>query len=174
MLDTLGGRLLVVALLLGTHLAMFPLYAQQPVDPEAGVYPDEDAFVTDPDRYLGESVTTGGTVRQLDPLVIAVDTPRGVRELTVTGTDLSPSIGDRVRVFGTLATPLTIESTGAFVVPPSGLWYAWGISFIAGLWVLARLVSHWTVDRTRLAFVPREEPLTLADLQSLVGGGSDA
>ena len=78
--------------------------------------------------------------------------------MTITDSELRPDVGDKVRVFGTLTDPRTIQSQYAFVVPPSGHWSAWSVSFLAGLWVLARLIAQWTVDVSRLRFYRRDTP----------------
>lgn len=164
MIDTLRGRVLVVVLLLVVHALLVPAYALQPMNAEAGVFPDATEFTETPERYLGDRVVTGGFVQQTSPVVIEVETTRGKRLLTVTDSELSPAEGDKLRVYGVLTGPETIQSLNAFVVPRGGLFYTWGISFLAGLWVLSRLLRHWTVDRSRLAFRRRDAPISIRAL----------
>jgi hypothetical protein len=173
MFDTAASRVLVVGLLLAGHMALMPLFATQPVNPSAGVFPTEDEFTTTPDSYLGETVTSGGIVQTTAPLRIEVHTPTGTDQITIVGTALTPEVGDNVRVQGTLVGPTTIRATRAFVVTQQGLWYTWSISFLAGLWVLARLVRHWTVDSQTLAFHPRDQVYSLRDWRSLTHGGQE-
>jgi hypothetical protein len=56
-------------------------------------------------------------------------------------TTLTP--GDTLQAVGVLTDPRTVRLTNVVVVPRTGLWYAWVTSFVAGLWVLARLLRHW-------------------------------
>lgn len=174
MIETARGRIILIALLLIGHTVLFPFYAQQPVNPKAGVYPDQDEFIENSDRYVGERVVTGGFVRQASPIVIEVETTQGTHNITVSGTNLSPSLGDKVRVYGTLTAPRTINSINAFVVPQGGLWYTWGISFLAGIWVLIRLIRHWRINLSRLSFSRRDTPLTARQaFVTIVSKGGD-
>lgn len=176
MISAARTRLLAIVVLLGLQAVLFPLYAVQPVNDAAGVLPDENEFLVSPDEYLGERVVSGGIVQQTDPIVIQVQARSGTQEVTIHETDISPAIGDKVRVTGILSNARTIRAQTAFVVPPSGRWYAWGISFLAGLWVLCRLIRHWRVDRTTLAFEPRAAPLSARTILRWIqpGGGNDA
>jgi len=160
-------------MLLGLQAVLFPLYAIQPVNDAAGVLPDENEFLVSPDEYLGERVVTGGIVQQTDPIVIQVQGRSGTQEITIHEADISPTVGDKVRVAGTLSDVRTIRAQTAFVVPPSGRWYAWGISFVAGLWVLGRLIRHWRVDRTTLAFEPRTATLSSRTILRWIQPGED-
>ena len=169
MFRTARGRAGAVILLLAGLAVLCPLYATQPVNPEMGVYPDEEEFIQSPDPYLGDAVATGGDVQQVSPLVIEVETTQGKHDVTITDSELRPDVGDKVRVFGMLTDPRTIQSQYAFVVPPSGQWYAWTVSFLAGLWVLARLIAHWTVDISQLSFQRRSEPLSTRTLLTAWG-----
>nr|WP_283102357.1 hypothetical protein [Haloplanus sp. XH21] len=157
------------------QVALFPAFAVQPVNEDAWVLPDEDEFVDDPQPYLGERVVTGGIVQATDPVVIRVGTTSGTHRVTITEAAITPARGDKVRVYGTLTEPTTIRAQSAFVVPPQGRWYAWGISFLAGLWVLGRLCRHWTVNRSTLGFEPRDDPLTVREIRRAIRtGGTDA
>jgi hypothetical protein len=161
MLDTPRARIVIVCLLLFGHGLLFPLYAVQPVNEEAWVFADETEFLDDPDRYLNDPVVSGGIVQDTDPIVIRVKTTGGTNLVTVTDTTITPKVGDKLRVFGTLIGPSTINAQNAFVVPQQGRWYAWGISFLAGIWVLTRLLRHWRVEWSTLGFEVRTELLTV-------------
>lgn len=161
MFETARARIMLVCLLLLGQAALFPLYAVQPVNEDAWVLAGETEFLDDPDRYLEGPVESGGIVQETDPIVVRVDTREGMERVTITGATIEPELGDKVRVYGTLVAPATIDAQNAFVVPQQGRWYAWGISFLAGVWVLARLIRHWTVTWATLGFEPRTEPLTL-------------
>jgi hypothetical protein len=164
MIETGKGRLLVIVLLLAVQAALVPMYATQPVNPDAGVFATGERFTENPDEYVGTRVVAEGRVLQTAPTVIRVETSQGVHRLTVVDSSLSPTDGDKLRVYGVLAQPNMVRSIHAFVVPQSGLWYTWGVSFLAGLWVLARLIRHWRLDSTRLCFSPRETPLSVRRL----------
>lgn len=171
MIDTAKGRVFVVLLLLLGQTALFPLYAQQSTAPEAGVFPNADEISTNPDAYLGAQVVMEGTVYRTSPLVIEVRSGPDTHYLTVVDSGLSPRRGDKLRVYGTFVGDGTITSDFAFAVPRSGLWYTWTVSFLAGLWVLGRLIRHWTLDLSRLSFSWRAEPLALLDVVNRYLGG---
>jgi hypothetical protein len=78
--------------------------------------------------------------------------------VTVTGVAHPVAEGDTLRLFGTLIDPETVRVTRSFAVPPSGATYTYSVSFLAGLWVLGRLLSHWRLDPTR-GLVRRSRPL---------------
>lgn len=161
MIDTIKGRIFAIILLLAGQTILFPLYAQQPVNTDAGVYPSADEFIQTSNEFVGEPVVTGGFVLKTDPLIIKVETTRGMYKVKITQDDLSPAKGDKVRVYGRLIAPNTIASIHSFVVPQGGLLYTWGISLFAGLWVLFRLIRHWTVDLSNLGFYHRKTPLSI-------------
>jgi len=164
MIDSASGRILAVWVLLCALAGLAVLHGTQPTNPDAGVYPDTEELVTDPDRYVGERVTAYGVVRDTDPLVAVLEHGDRAVAYEVVDADVDAEPGDRFRVYGVLEAPGRVRAIEAFTVPPRGLWYAIGISFLAGLWVLARLVAHWTVDPRRLALHPRERPLTAGRL----------
>ena len=160
--DTRRARIAAVGLLLLVHVVLFPAYGAQPVNEDAWVLPGPDEFTATPDAYVGDRVATTGIVETTSPLVLRVTTTRGPQRITIVGFAATPDVGDKVRVYGTLTEPGRIDAHNGFVVPQRGSWYAWGISFLAGLWVLARLLRHWTVDIKTLGFRPRAEPLTVS------------
>lgn len=168
MINTAHGRLLFIILLLIGHAMLFPLFAQQPVTPDVGVYADSDEFIKNPNQYISEPVVTEGFVQQTSPIIIRAETSHGAYNITLTDTNLSPSTGDKLRTFGTLTAPKTVKSIYSFVVPQRGLWYTWGISFLAGIWVLARLIQHWTVNLSRLSFSRRDTPLTTREVFAMI------
>lgn len=160
MIETARLRLFLILLVLAGHVILFPLYAQQPVNQDAGVFPGSDEFIESPEQYRGDSVVTGGIVQQTSPIVIEIETTQGTHTVTVTGITSTPSVGDKIRIYGTLTAPQTINSINAFVVPQAGLWYTWGISFFAGMWTLLRLIRHWRLNLSQLSFSRRDTPLT--------------
>jgi hypothetical protein len=170
MLDTRVSRVLAVVVLLTVLAVSFPLYAQQPFNPEAHVYPSEADFTDDPTRYVGDRVEVTGQVRQTEPLVVQFGGSTDPYTVTVVDHALSPEPGDKLRLVGVLTSPDEIRVIDGFVVPQRGRWYAWGVSFVAGLWVLWRLVKHWQVDRSTLGFAPRDEPISIRTLATRRSG----
>ena len=164
MIDTKRGRLVAVAVLLAGHIALFPVFATQPINQAAGVLAGEEEILDSPDHYIGTQVETGGIVVHESPLTIRVETTRGTQELQIRGFPATPTQGDKIRVAGTLREPTVIDTHNGFVVPQRGRWYAWGISFLSGLWVLTRLIRQWRTDRSTLGFGRRPRPLTIRDI----------
>ncbi|WP_372910782.1 hypothetical protein [Salinigranum sp.] len=76
-------------------------------------------------------------------------------------------------MFGHLVDEDTVQVTNAFPVPPSGFIYSYLVSFVAGLWVLARLLTQWRLDTAR-GLVRRPDGPTLAGLRRRLGGDDDA
>lgn len=120
MFETGPARIVLVCLLLIGQAALFPLYAVQPVNEDAWVLADETEFLDDSDRYLDGPVESGGIVQDTDPVVIRVDTREGTERVTIIGATIEPGPGDKVRVYGTLVEPATIDAHTAFVVPQQG------------------------------------------------------
>lgn len=149
--------------LVGLFLVLFVLlvwYGTVDPNPALGNYPNQEDFAPDPGPYVDETVVVAGEVVSTDPLVIEVEYGAGERaEYRVTGYEGSVQRGQLLRAVGRLADARTIEARNGFTVPDRGLFYAWGISFLAGLWTLARILRHWRIDPESVALVPRERPL---------------
>lgn len=129
-------------------------------DPDRNHYPDEEPLVEDYDAYVGERVELSGAVVGVDPVVIDAETPAGDPfELRIENVDEPVNEGDRLSVFGTVEPDHTIEAERTLVREPWEIAYMYGISLLAGLWVLARFVREWRISTDEWAFVPREEPL---------------
>ncbi|WP_207225270.1 hypothetical protein [Natrinema hispanicum] len=58
--------------------------------------------------------------------------------------------------FGTLTAESTLAVERALTRDPAETRYMLVVSALGGLLVVGRFVRHWRVDRTALAFVPRE------------------
>ncbi|MUV88820.1 hypothetical protein GJ629_02045 [Halapricum sp. CBA1109] len=150
-------RVLSLSVLLGALFGLVVWYGTLQPAPGLGAYPDNSEFVADTEPYVGEQVTLTGTVVATDPLTVAVSDGQHTRELVVTGVSVTVESGETLRAFGTLTDRSTLRAESGFGVPPSGHYYAWTISFLAGLWVLARLVRHSRIDRGTLALAIRED-----------------
>jgi len=124
--------------------------------PAANDYPGNAAVLGEYQEYVGDRVVVGGRVVETSPLTIELtDGAADPRRVTVLDHDSSAAVGDRLRVYGVLREDGTVEAIRTLAVPRWGLQYTWGISLVAGLWVLGRILSHWEVDRTRLGLRPR-------------------
>ncbi len=166
-------RGLLVALLLASLFGLCVWYGTHGVAPDLGAYPTEFVVGPTPGEYVGDRVTLAGTVVGTDPVEIRIDYASD-RHRTITVTDLSSPVqrGDQLRVFGTLVDRDTVRAANGFTVPRENYLYTYTASFVAGLWVLGRLVGQWRLDPSGL--VRRHTPRTLGDLRTRLTGGDDA
>jgi hypothetical protein len=147
----------LLAFVLAAQVGLLVWAGTMPVAPGAHVYPTEYDLATDYDRFLGQRAEVSGEVVATDPLVVRrVDGSVDVR-LTVRGTDVAAERGDRIRAFGVVEPNHTVRATTAYAVPQGRQRYAWTVSFLAGLWVLARIVRHWSPDTDGWVLVPSGE-----------------
>lgn len=181
MLRSPRARLLALVVLLAALFGLVVWHGSLTPAPDAGAYPGSAELAADYDGHLGDSVAVEGEIVGTDPVVI--ESEHGVDEsirLTVVGlgSDVGIEAGAILRVFGVVSPDRTISAENAFVVPAVGPLYARGISFLAGLWVLFRVVRRFRFDRTELGLVRRERPLPARSLlgrgRSSTGGERDA
>lgn len=153
-------RIAVVTLLLGILFGLMVWFGTLPPSPERGAYPTAEDLGTDYDRYVGERVAVSGIVVETSPVIIASKYAPG-ETLRLTITDLSVDVmkGNQLRVYGVARPDHTIRATNAVVNPKVGQWYTWSVSFLAGLWVLGRIIRYWRFNRTAWTLEPREIPL---------------
>lgn len=148
------ARLFAVAVLLAIMFGLLVWFASLPPAPEAGDYPGPYHLSVNYEEYVGERASMAAYVVQVDPVVLDAGSRNGLRlELLEAPPDLSE--GQRLRVFGIVETGHRMRHVNSFVVPRSGLVYAYVSSFFAGLWALYRLLKHWRFDRDGLGLVPR-------------------
>lgn len=161
-----AGRLRTVVLLLAVLFGLSVWYGTYGVAPELGAYPTEQVVGPTPGQFVGDSVTVSGTVVSTDPVEIRI-AYRGTQRRTLTVTDVDTAVerGDQLRVFGTLVDERTVQATRVVTVSPGEFLYAYVVSFLGGLWVLARFVTQWRLDATQ-GFVRRADPLTLGALRT--------
>lgn len=143
----LRGVLLVG--LLGALLGLAVWHGSLAPDPALGAYPGAEQVGTDYDRYVGEQVSVWGLVVDTNPVVIEMG--YGVKQamrLRLIGLDPSVAVteGDRLVVFGLLQPDRTVRVLNAVPVAGWGVPYTYTVSFLAGLWVLGRIVQYWRVD----------------------------
>jgi hypothetical protein len=159
-----GRRIVIVLLLLFTLSALLVVGGiDRPPAPELGVYPGADDIAQQPEEYQNQQVSFVGQIVSTDPVTVRAEyeTDTGIESIRVELTDIETPVDrdDRLQVFGVLTTPRIVRTTNVVVAPQTGLWYAWITSFVAGLWVLARILRHWTLDIEIGAFLPRLEAL---------------
>ncbi|AUV82785.1 hypothetical protein C2R22_15000 [Salinigranum rubrum] len=166
-------RALLVAVLLVGLFGLCLWYGTYGIAPDLGAYPTEQAVGPFPEEYVGDPVVLAGTVVGTDPVEIRIDGGGG-HHRTITVTDFSAPVqrGDQLRVFGTLVDRDTVRTTNGFTVPPENYLYTYTVSFVAGLWVLVRLVGQWRLDPTGL--VRRRAPRGLDDVRRRLTGDDDA
>lgn len=169
MLASRGGRLLALAVLLSL-LALLAVWSGTLAPaPGLGAYPTEDDLGTEYAAYVGDPAQVSGVVVATDPVVLDAayegyaDGGYRTGELRLTVTDLETPVttGEHLQVFGTVRPDRTLAATDAVVVPDRNYLYTYLVSFLAGCWVLARLVRGWTVAWDDLAVRRRDEPLTV-------------
>lgn len=155
-------RGLVVLALLGGLFGLGVWFGSLPYDPASGALPGVDLLAKDYDRFEGHEVDVGGRVVSTDPVVIVAEPDAG-GELRLTVVDLDESVrvreGVDLRVYGVAEADHTVRALNAYTVSPIGLWYAWSVSFLAGLWVLGRIGRYWRVDWRTVTLVRRDTPL---------------
>ena len=79
----------------------------------------------------------------MDPLTIE-DEPVPGETITFVIEDADPdvAVGDQLSVFGTLQEDNHIHATNVVHRAPWEAYYMYVVSFLAGLWVLARLINQ--------------------------------
>lgn len=153
------ARALAAAVLVAVLAGLFVAAGTDAPDPGAHDYPDEDDVGPDRAAYVGQRVTLGGRVVGTDPLRMEVTHGvHGAFTVTVTGVDREAAEGDHISVFGTLEDESTVAAERVVLREPWEIRYMYAVSFVGGVWVLARTLRRWRFDGDRLAFVPREEP----------------
>lgn len=156
MLETLRTRVAGVLILLGLLFGLSVWYGALPPAPNLGAYPSDDELHENFGVYVGDRVTVEGEVVEADPLVIV--SSNGAEDplrLHVIDVRTSVNQGMELVVYGAATEDRTIRAIEMVVVPSWGLWYTYSISFLAGLWVLARLLTGWRADGGTTGLVPR-------------------
>lgn len=172
------ARFVAILVLLGILPGLMIWYGSLAPAPAAGEYYGTDQLTSDYAQYHGERVVVSGPVLSTNPVVIdAVEGPITYR-LTITNVGSPLSKGEYLSVYGVVLEDRTIRAITAYTVPQRGFWYAYVTSFVAGFWVLGRLLSHWRLNRDPLGLTPRETPLdvraTVREWYSQSTGDTDA
>jgi hypothetical protein len=178
MVTTVRRRAVALFVLLALLAGLTVWYGTLVSAPEHGDYPDDEQLTTAYEHYHGEHVTVGGRVVATDPVTIVVGTDTGTPlRLTVTDVSIGVAEGDELRVYGVVESDHKIRATNAVAVPQAGHWYAYSVSFLAGVWVLARLFRYWRLDFRTWMFSPRRvplAPLVVGWLRTRLGRDTDA
>lgn len=171
MLASRSGRAVVVILLLAVMFGLMVGYGTLTPAPSLGAYPSEDDLAANYDGHIGQPVQVLGTVVETDPVVIATqydyyaagEAYGGTLTLTVTDVTATVSQGQVVQVYGVARPDHTVTARTVVTVPVANFVYMYGISMLAGLWVLVRLARDWRLDWQRGALTRREDPPALVD-----------
>lgn len=172
------GRFAAGAVLLAVLAGLVLWAGAVPSDLMESDHPNEVEVTPNRDAYVGEQVALGGRVVDTDPVVIATRASGYGRFTLVNAderlqnSDVSLERGDRVTAYGTLEDESTLVVDRTTVGDAAGTRYMLLVSFVGGLWVVGRFVRDWRFDRSRLAFVRRDGPLSLRDV--LPGTRGDA
>lgn len=154
---SLAVRVPAILALVAVLVALCIAYGAVGTQPDQGDYPSSDDIAADYDAYVGQRVTVEGTVVSTDPLVIDTYRPEDSdHRLRVTDTAVAPERGATLKVHGVLEEDRTVRAVRAYAVPRGGYVYMYGVSALAGLWVLVRTVRDWRVDRRTVALAPRD------------------
>lgn len=156
-LDRPRHRLVALVALLGLLCGSLVAAGTIAPDPTVNHYPDQEDLGREYAAYQGEYVELDGTIVETDPIVIEADyAPDRTVALTITNVDEPVTVGQRLGVFGIARSDHTIEAHATVGVSRWETYYAWVVSLLAGLWVLARFVRGWRFDRSTASFEPRE------------------
>lgn len=153
-LSSLFLRGAIIGLLLAGQVGLavwFGADVHRTTDPETVTRGD---LLAGGEDFVGQTIVVTGSVVQVDPVQIELQEDGTRVRLTILALEPSVSVSDRVRVRGEMVAADTVHASQATVVPRWRLWYVWGISFLAGLWVILRLARQWRVD-AELSLVPR-------------------
>lgn len=112
-------------------------------------------LLTGDDSFVGRTVVVTGSVVEVSPVYIEITGSGRTVRLRIDDLEPRVSIGDQLRVRGEMVGPGTVSSQAAFAVPRWGLWYVYGVSSVAVVWVLARVARAWRFDRETFSVVPR-------------------
>ncbi|WP_411964474.1 hypothetical protein [Haloferax sp. YSMS24] len=158
-------RLVGIVILLGCLFGLMVWFGSLTPAPEVGAYPGEEQLGTNYDAWTGDKASLTGTIVDTDPLTISAEygTVEHV-QLQVSGADVQAQEGDRLAVYGVVEPDHTIRTLNAYTVPSANYPYMYTVSFLAGLWVLGRLVRTWRIDWETWSLEPRTDPLRLSNV----------
>ena len=170
MLRTPRSRAVALLVLFALLVGLFVLSGAGEPDPDQHAYPDGDHLALEYERYVGEQAGVSGAVVSTDPVVIETGPPGEGIALTVEGVEEPVEEGQALRAFGEVQEGQVLAAEETLVREPWELAYMYVVSFLAGLWVLVRLLRGWRIEWNAVGLEPRAEPLTI---RSLLGGERD-
>ncbi|WP_042665023.1 hypothetical protein [Haloferax sp. ATB1] len=157
-------RIVGILVLLGCLFGLMVWFGSLAPTPEVGAYPGSEELGTDYDAWVGDQVSLTGTVTDTNPLTISAEYGAGEHvRVRVTNAAVDAQQGDSLSVYGVVEPDRTIRSLNAYTVSPANYLYMYAVSFLAGLWVLGRIIRSWRLDET-WSLVPRETPLGIRDI----------
>ncbi|WP_244877439.1 hypothetical protein [Haloferax prahovense] len=159
-------RIVGILVLLGCLFGLMVWFGSLAPAPEAGAYPGAEELGTDYDAWVGDQVNLTGTVIDTDPLTISAEYGAGEQvRLQISNAAVDAQQGDTLSVYGVVEPDRELSSLNAYTVPPANYLYMYAVSFLAGLWVLGRIIQSWRLDET-WSLAPRETPLRIGDIVS--------
>ncbi|WP_396611629.1 hypothetical protein ACH9L7_15745 [Haloferax sp. S1W] len=159
MKDTPMRRLAGILLLMGFLVALMVAFGALSPNPAVGAYPEGEHLDANYNAWVGEKAALWGTVVETDPLVIEDEYGAGKSvHVELTDTSIDVPLGDRIAVYGVVEPDHTIRVLNAYPIPATNYLYMYAVSFLAGLWVLTRLVRTWRLDTQTWALEPRPNP----------------
>lgn len=146
-------RVVAVWVILFALFGLAVWYGSVPASATMGRFPNAGDLTDDPSDLHGHRVLVTGEIVDTDPVRLRASTASGAVTLHVDGLERTVRPGQRLQVFGVLEEDERLRAINAVEV--EGRPYAWSISFLAGLWVLARIGRQWRIDYDRLTLRPR-------------------
>lgn len=169
MIETRGHRLLAVGVLCGALAGLMVWFGTLGPNPQLNHFLEAGHLAVDQTSHVGERAQVIGPVVDTDPVVIAAEYSirvdgryrTGTIRITITGLSQSVSPGQRLQVYGIVRPDRTIQATRTVAVPATNFLFMYGISALAGLWVLARLLMGWTVAWDEFAIHRRSDRISV-------------
>jgi len=160
MTDRLDIRVGLIVALLIILAGLFVFAGTIDPAPSDRDYPGGVELLEGTSQYLGDRVVVSGTVTAVDPVTIEAEPVAGeTLVFAVSNTARTPAIGDQIIVYGTLRAENRIHAIEQVHREPWERQYMYVVSFVGGLWVLARLITGWRFDPGTWSFVPRPQSL---------------
>jgi hypothetical protein len=126
--------------------------------PAVGAYPQAEALGSDYDRYVGQRAAVAGTIVATDPPVLeAADEDGQPVRYRLAGVEQPLQRDDGFWGFFLVEPDHTLRVERGIRFTAADHAYARGISLLAGLWVLARVLRDWRVDHDAAGLVPAGE-----------------
>ena len=158
MLTSVRGRCIGLAVLAVALVVLAVWFGSLTPAPAMGAYASGSDLGPAYDEFVGQQVEVAGVIVDTDPLTIRTNYGVGQHaRYEVRGVDRAVTAGDDLRVFGVARDGKVIDAERVVVVPQSGFRWAYGVSALAGVWVLVRVLRDWRFDREQVGLEPRTE-----------------